>query len=74
MSDEGRWRRAVIEQVRDLYGREMTEAELDFDIKQWSQLREDRAAGKPASESEAAQYLRDLMERYPRKTHIRASL
>ncbi|MEW6213248.1 MAG: hypothetical protein AB1631_33435, partial [Acidobacteriota bacterium] len=69
-----RWRRAVIEQARDLYGRKMTEAELDLEIKQWSQLREDMESGKPASESEAARYLRDLIERYPRKTTIRASL
>jgi hypothetical protein len=66
-SFDERLRKVAIEQERDLYGREMTEAELDLDIKQWSQLREDMESGKPASESEAARYLRDLIERYPRK-------
>lgn len=61
------WKRAVIENIRALYGREMTEAELDFDAKMWNQLREDMTVGKPASESEAAAYLRDLFERFPRK-------
>lgn len=31
LSYEERWSRAVIEQARDLYGRKMTEEELDFD-------------------------------------------
>jgi hypothetical protein len=61
------WRQAHIDHVRDVHGREMTEEDLDLDDKMWSQLREDMAGGKPASESEAARYLRDLIERYPRK-------
>lgn len=61
------WNRAFIEHVRDCYGREVTEEELGFDRKMWTQLREDMESGKPASESEAARYLRDLFERYPRK-------
>jgi hypothetical protein len=73
MSHEERWRKVALEQVRDLYGRKMTEEELEFDIKQWSQLREDMAAGKRVSESEAARYLRDLIERYPRKDGVKRS-
>ncbi len=60
------WNRAFIEHVREVYGREITEEDLDFDRKMWSQLSKDMESGKPASESEAARYLRDLFERYPR--------
>jgi hypothetical protein len=62
-----RWREALIENVFNLYGREMTEDDLDFDQKMWAQLDKDMAAGKPASESEAAAYLRGLFDRYPHK-------
>jgi hypothetical protein len=64
------WRQATIEQLRDLYGREITEEELDFDLKIWTQFREDMELGRLADESEAARYLRDLFERYPRKVEI----
>jgi hypothetical protein len=64
------WRRIAIEFSDYCYGRKMTEEELLFEQKMWAQLREDMAAGKPASGSEAALYLREVEERYPRKSGL----
>ena len=64
------WRRADRELVRMCYGREMTDVDFELDGKMWAQLREDMEAGKPAEESEAARYLCDLFECYPRKVPI----
>lgn len=66
-AQNARWRRALIENVFNLYGREMTEADLDFDQTMWAQLDKDMAAGLPACESEAATYLRGLFDHYPHK-------
>lgn len=66
-TQNARWRRALIENVFNLYGREMAEADLDYDQKMWAQLDKDIAADKPSSESEAASYLRGLFDRYPHK-------
>jgi hypothetical protein len=60
------WQQSQIECVFTLHGREMTEADLELDYKMWAQLDEDMAAGKSASESEAAAYFRGLFDRYPR--------
>ncbi|HET9530514.1 MAG TPA: hypothetical protein VFQ92_09195 [Blastocatellia bacterium] len=65
------WRRAIIEQIDYCYGRKMTEEELLLDWEKWKQVREDMAAGKPASKSEAARYLREMDEQYPRKSGLR---
>ena len=65
-----RWRHAVREYIRACYGREITDDDFELDGKMWAQLREDMEAGKPAEESEAARYFRDLYERYPRKVPI----
>ena len=64
------WRQAIIEQIDYCYGRKMTDEDLTFDDQKWQQLREDMVAGKDASESEAALYLRDLFECYPRKSGL----
>jgi hypothetical protein len=57
----------VIERLRCDYGREACHKDLETDRQMWSDLREDMKAGNQASESEAARYLRELFERYPRK-------
>jgi hypothetical protein len=64
------WRQTQIEIIATHYGRQMSEADLDRDIEMWKRLDEDMAAGLPSSESEAARYLSDLFETYPRITSV----
>ena len=58
--------RTKIEWVRALFGREITEQELEEEKKLWADLDSDIEAGKPASESEAAKYLKSIFDRYLR--------
>lgn len=67
-SNQAVWNQAALEYLRELYGREITERELELEYQMWRELKKDMETGKPASESEAASYLRDMIERYPRKT------
>lgn len=56
---------ATIEYLSLSWGRQVTEEEALTVRKKYGQLTKDRISGKPVSESEAALYLRDKMERYP---------
>ena len=60
--------RAKIEWIQELYGREIRSQEIEAENKLWADLDKDMEAGKPASESKAAIYFRDLFDRYPHKT------
>jgi hypothetical protein len=44
-----------------------TVEQVEKEQEQWNQVRADMAAGVPSAESEAAEYLRQLFKRYPRK-------
>jgi len=57
------WDQILIDYYRDYFGRETTKQDIREGAQIWRNLRQDMKAGKPASESEAAQYLRDNLPR-----------
>jgi hypothetical protein len=77
--DESNRFKATPEQLNDLtreilrpfnvrfYGNHQTVEQYDKTQEQWKQIRADMAAGVPSAESEAAEYLRQLFKRYPRR-------
>lgn len=77
--DEGNYFKATPEQLNDLsreilrafnvrfYGNHQTVEQFNKTQEQWKQARADMAAGVASAESEAAEYLRQLFKRYPRR-------
>jgi hypothetical protein len=77
--DEGGFYKATPVQLNDLqqellrefdahfYGNHQTIEQQKREKAQWDQVRADIAAGVPSAESEAAEYLRQIFKRYPRK-------
>lgn len=65
------WQRALLEYIDHCSGRKTTEEDLVLDRRMGDRLGEDMATGRPASESQAASYFRELHERYPRKSGLR---
>lgn len=49
------------------YGNYQTVGHQKKEIEQWRQIRADMVAGVASAESEAAEYIRQLFKRYPRK-------
>lgn len=62
-------REVTMRSDRHLYGNDQTAEEFDKEQEQWNRVREDMAAGVASAESEAAEYIRQLFKRYPRKPH-----
>jgi hypothetical protein len=60
------WDQATITQLRDFYGRDLSEEEFEFERSMWAELDADMEAGKLSGESKAADYLRDTFARFPR--------
>ena len=52
---------------RHFYGNFETAEQFDKEQEQWNQVREDQAAGVASAESVAAEYIRQLFKRYPRR-------
>jgi 5'-deoxynucleotidase YfbR-like HD superfamily hydrolase len=52
---------------RHFFNTYLTVEQNDKEQEQWRQARADMEAGLPSAESEAAEYLRQLFKRYPRK-------
>jgi hypothetical protein len=77
--DDGNHFKATPEQLNDLtkeilkafnvrfYGNHQTAEQYDKTQDQWKQARADMEAGVDSAESEAAEYLRQLFKRYPRR-------
>lgn len=77
--DEGMRFKATPEQLNDLareilrafngrfYGNHQTVEQYDETQEQWKQARADMEAGVDSAESEAAEYIRQLFKRYPRR-------
>lgn len=61
------WQETQFETEFNIYGRRMSDADMELDDKMWAQLDKDMAAGKPSNESEAAAYFRDISARYPHR-------
>jgi hypothetical protein len=77
--DENRYYKATPEQLSEvnremamrinlrIFGHHQTAEQFNEAEAQWRQARADREAGLPPAESEAAEYLRQLSKRYPRR-------
>jgi hypothetical protein len=70
-TDDEIWRRGAIAMEKELFGRTVTEAELEAEWAMWRQITEDMKAGRPAGET-AAQ-LRAICEQYPRRVAVGSS-
>jgi hypothetical protein len=82
-TDEGSFYKATSEQLievnrdvarrinREYFGQHQTAEQYDETEERWKQARADRAAGVDSAESEAAEYLRQLFKRYPRKQGVK---
>lgn len=62
------WRRAAIETEQEVYGRTMTEQEMESEWTKWREVEADMEAGKPAGEVAAS--LRRIQEQYPRRVAV----
>jgi hypothetical protein len=60
-------REVTMRSDRHLYGNDQTAEEFDKEQEQWNRVREDMAAGVASADSEAAEYIRQLFKRYPRR-------
>jgi hypothetical protein len=81
--DESMRFKATPEQLNDLareilrafngrfYGNHQTVEQYDKTQEQWKQAKADMAAGVPSAESEAAEYIRQLFKRCPRKQGVK---
>jgi hypothetical protein len=77
--DENRCYKATPEQLNEIsrevillfdshfYGNHQTVEQFNKEQEQWKQVRADMAAGVASAESEAAEYIRQLFKRYPRR-------
>jgi hypothetical protein len=54
---------------RHFFGNYQTVEQFNKEQEQWKQVRADMAAGVPSAGSEAAEYIRQLLKRYPRKQY-----
>ena len=54
---------------RDFFGNHQTVEQHKKEQEQWRQVRADMEAGVASAESEAAEYIRQLYKRYPRKAN-----
>ena len=53
------------------FGNYQTVEKYNKEQEQWKQAKADMAAGVPSAESEAAEYIRQLFKRYPRKQGVK---
>ena len=77
--DEGGFYKATPEQLEEvnrqvireydahIFGNHQTDEQFNKEQEQWKQVRADMAGGVPSSDSEAAEYIRQLFRRYPRR-------
>ena len=64
-------REVIMRFDRHFYGIYQTVEQYTKEQEQWNRVREDMAAGVATAESEAAEYIRQLFKRYPRKPNAR---
>jgi hypothetical protein len=60
-------REVILRFDRQVFGNYQTIEQFDKEQEQWKQAKVDLAAGMASAESEAAEYIRQLFKRYPRK-------
>jgi hypothetical protein len=64
--------RQVIRQFdAHIFGNHQTDEQFNKEQEQWKRVREDMAAGVDSAESEAAEYIRQLFRRYPRRVNAK---
>jgi GTP1/Obg family GTP-binding protein len=64
-------REAVMRLDRRFFGNHQTVEQFNKEQEQWKQARADMEAGVSSAESEAAEYIRQLFKRYPRKQGVK---
>ncbi len=63
-------REVILRFDRQVFGNYQTVELFNKEQEQWKQARADKAAGVLSAESEAAEYIRRLFKRYPRKQNV----
>ena len=60
-------REVILRFDRNIFGNYQTVEQFNKEQEQWKQVRADMEAGVDSAESEAAEYIRQLFKRYPRR-------